>query len=117
MGVADNGLSKGQTLAAGAKGAEPNLGHGPRAALRRIRKLAEAASLASDQIPGAIKMAQTVAEDLNASNRDRLAALKLLASLAKLGLDADVQEDHMVRLDSGDSTLNVNHVNGDPRRW
>ena len=80
--------------------------HFAREHLNRINKLAKAGGLATDQIPDALKMAQTVAEDVEASNRDRLAAMKLIATFAKLGFDADVQQDKMHRLDNGDPTEN-----------
>jgi hypothetical protein len=109
MGVTNGKAgSNGQSPVGGVLGA--GLVRGKRAGLNRICKLAEAGTLAVDQIPGAIKMAQIITESPTSTDRDRLAAIKLFATFAKLGFDADVQEDKMHRLDTGQVTDIHGHI-------
>jgi hypothetical protein len=92
-----NGAQKG-----GSGGPTPE-GYGVRSALNTTRELAEKGRLAVAQIPQAIRMAAEIASG-EGTQRDRLSAMKLLATLAKISSEAELELDRIGRLDRGEAT-------------
>ncbi|REK40934.1 MAG: hypothetical protein DWQ20_00980 [Actinobacteria bacterium] len=103
-GQGQNGQANGH-LKRGEKGGAAPTGIGVRSTLNATRKLAETGQLATDAIPGAIEVAVRIING-NGTDRDRMAAMKVLAALAKYSSEAELELDKLGRLDRGESTEN-----------
>lgn len=100
-------------LGDGGKGEPVGLGSPVRSMLRTVRKMAEHGELAADEVPGVIQMLKRIIDETK-SPRERVAAAKTLASLVKLGLDADAILDKAERLDS-ESPTEISVTYGDAK--
>lgn len=88
------------------QGGEPSqarLGAPTRSKLRTLRTLAAKGELSAKALPAAIQTCLTVIQNTG-SDRERVSAAKTLGSLAKLGMEAEVNLDRIERLDAGEAT-------------